>query len=77
MTFNKLAKNLLENKILSKIHRRITSKLVYVLLALAGLSIINKGFSYLTMICVLLLLIDGIYSVTKVILYYKKYKLIE
>ena len=77
MTFNKLAKDLLENKILSKTHRRISYKLMYALLLLAGLSIINKGFSYLAMCCVLLLLVDGIYSLTKVVLYYKKYKLIE
>ena len=77
MTFNKLAKDLLENKILSKRRRSVSSKVAYLLLLLAGLSIINKGFSYLAMCCVSLLLVDGIYSLTKVVLYYKKYKLIE
>ena len=75
MSFNKLAKDLSENKILSKVHRKISNKLLCSILPIAGISIINKVFKYLTMICIILLLVDGIYSLTKVLLYYKNISL--
>lgn len=76
MDFNTLAKDLANDKILSKKHRKINN-LTLVMLPIIGLcSELNKNIAYFGSIFILILFINAIYCMVKVFLYYKKSKVL-